>query len=788
MTEQQTSSKGERSYRIVVIATGAEHIARPYYTSDESGPEQAIWVAEDGTVFAEDAVRYADPADDPENMTDEQLLAAIDDVICCSNCGTTLKRSEATFVTAGGLSLPYCAACAPRNTAAKLQAEIDEVGSLVAIDQDEGVVLVKRDRVFPARPYVTWVYGPAGFLGSGHYDRDEVDGWYDFAVRAHWPIVKQHLSWHRAKGGGQYGAWGFGPSMDEYRIEKDDVTGWTCYFSAEDAPLDDQYTVVAAEKLLKDAQRVAERHAIALYARSHYIPPTPSEPPAPKFLTLREQLAGAQLPQRTHDELGYLVPKPYRNFAKGVLLYAPGANEMVGVIERSTYRTRSAWQVLVHWFCELTEARKHQWLTAAHLAREVDRGHLVLIPEGYTVRLDRESYEHLERQTTPPREDGRVWVEEEPYVDPYEADNAIPVAKVGPVTIATVDPEWSAAAKARIIAERDGGHWLDKHITEQAEQAAVIFAEPAVSDCTEADEVIDAAAADDPMLPDLSDSQTQDKALELLVLLEGHDFGQGTGNIHIARMLTAVHNHLYDEWAEKISTLEPERVAADEPSGTTVDADGNLHYTCPECGKRDAGCPESHYALKPDNMDDVNRCMRLVDQHIEAAKATLFAAQALVRGLNSDTPGSALSALDAKLDGIAGNLMQAWGNMGILASAYARRQAEDAEPFSESAHKEDLRNEYDALVCPHCGSMDTVSVSSDGEATPCTLLCNECGMYSGYADPVCPHCGEEAVEELDEAVESQGFTYQYRCTACGLLVALDGEDEDEEDDEDKDES
>jgi hypothetical protein len=36
--------------------------------------------------------------------------------------------------------------------------------------------------------------------------------------------------------------------------------------------------------------------------------------------------------------------------------------------------------------------------------------------------------------------------------------------------------------------------------------------------------------------------------------------------------------------------------------------------------------------------------------------------------------------------------------------------------------------------CAECGSIDTVRVSCDTEGTPCTTLCNLCGMYSGYEE------------------------------------------------------
>jgi len=52
----------------------------------------------------------------------------------------------------------------------------------------------------------------------------------------------------------------------------------------------------------------------------------------------------------------------------------------------------------------------------------------------------------------------------------------------------------------------------------------------------------------DNVLPDLTQQETQDAALELLELLQGHDFGHGSGNIYVVRMLQAIGNKLHDEW------------------------------------------------------------------------------------------------------------------------------------------------------------------------------------------------------------------------------------------------
>lgn len=63
---------------------------------------------------------------------------------------------------------------------------------------------------------------------------------------------------------------------------------------------------------------------------------------------------------------------------------------------------------------------------------------------------------------------------------------------------------------------------------------------------------IDEEARLDAQVPDLSDPETQTAALELLLILQGIDFGMGSGNIHVTRMLTAIHNKLFDEWTPLI--------------------------------------------------------------------------------------------------------------------------------------------------------------------------------------------------------------------------------------------
>jgi hypothetical protein len=81
---------------------------------------------------------------------------------------------------------------------------------------------------------------------------------------------------------------------------------------------------------------------------------------------------------------------------KGVRLYSPDANEVVGEIERSAYFTRSAWRVLVHWYHPLSYTRRHEEVTAATLACELASSRLLPIPEGHTVRIDSAGFEYLE--------------------------------------------------------------------------------------------------------------------------------------------------------------------------------------------------------------------------------------------------------------------------------------------------------------------------------------------------------------------------------------------------------
>lgn len=60
----------------------------------------------------------------------------------------------------------------------------------------------------------------------------------------------------------------------------------------------------------------------------------------------------------------------------------------------------------------------------------------------------------------------------------------------------------------------------------------------------------DEDAAQDALLPDLSVAERREAALQLLLTLQGFDFGQRSGNVYVWRMLTAIHNLLYDLWEQ----------------------------------------------------------------------------------------------------------------------------------------------------------------------------------------------------------------------------------------------
>ncbi len=90
----------------------------------------------------------------------------------------------------------------------------------------------------------------------------------------------------------------------------------------------------------------------------------------------------------------------------------------------------------------------------------------------------------------------------------------------------------------------------------------------------ERDAATDAAAASDLALPDLTLPEPREAALELLELLQGIDFGQGSGDVHIRRMLAAVRDELRRNWSGPAP--DPDRVSgytarmlAETPSSAT---------------------------------------------------------------------------------------------------------------------------------------------------------------------------------------------------------------------------
>jgi hypothetical protein len=76
-------------------------------------------------------------------------------------------------------------------------------------------------------------------------------------------------------------------------------------------------------------------------------------------------------------------------------------------------------------------------------------------------------------------------------------------------------------------------------------------------DCSGHPEEMPAVPADAFQLPDLSDPQTQDRALELLVELQNPAV-----TLEQQRLLAAIHNKLYDEWAEQEEAREVEAARA----------------------------------------------------------------------------------------------------------------------------------------------------------------------------------------------------------------------------------
>jgi len=75
-------------------------------------------------------------------------------------------------------------------------------------------------------------------------------------------------------------------------------------------------------------------------------------------------------------------------------------------------------------------------------------------------------------------------------------------------------------------------------------------------------------------LPDLNDDKTQDEALNLLVALQGSDLAQG-------RMLAAIHNKLYDEWAEPQQTMTEIALERGQTCATCAGMTGGGHEDCP---------------------------------------------------------------------------------------------------------------------------------------------------------------------------------------------------------------
>jgi len=122
-----------------------------------------------------------------------------------------------------------------------------------------------------------------------------------------------------------------------------------------------------------------------------------------------------------------------------------------------------------------------------------------------------------------------------------------------------------------LVGRKDAAQFVATHVEVVEFYDGALLAEydiaPAAGDA-DAAAAIDAAAAADAVLPDLTDPEVQDAALELLVTLEGFDFGQGSGNVYVERMITAIHNKLYDEWSEPVE--RPTAIDA-------ADADDWLH-------------------------------------------------------------------------------------------------------------------------------------------------------------------------------------------------------------------
>ena len=153
--------------------------------------------------------------------------------------------------------------------------EMEKQGvDLIAKDEVVHVILGKRrNPVFPSAPYVTWRYGWAG-LFSGHYDLDELGGWFSFAERIGAPIAEDELVWHRY--GHVYKAEGFkrtgglAPAAKAYLIMKDDTLGWTVIRNPQSSFISpgDEAMVIAVEHYLTEAKQAAYKDATARIMRA----------------------------------------------------------------------------------------------------------------------------------------------------------------------------------------------------------------------------------------------------------------------------------------------------------------------------------------------------------------------------------------------------------------------------------------------------------------------------------------------------------------------------------------
>jgi len=66
------------SFRVRIKGTTKEYRAVPVWVHLGNLPERECWLTiPDGHIFDADAVEYVNPADDPANMTDEELSRRI---------------------------------------------------------------------------------------------------------------------------------------------------------------------------------------------------------------------------------------------------------------------------------------------------------------------------------------------------------------------------------------------------------------------------------------------------------------------------------------------------------------------------------------------------------------------------------------------------------------------------------------------------------------------------------------------------------------------------------------